>query len=78
MTDRPVETGVLRFNLDEPFGRTAMKRAVKALDLALALSSIREYLHKADEYDDPPTFEVVKQNIRDIIDDYVDLSEVLE
>ncbi len=37
---------VLEFNLDEPDDRQSHMRAVKALDLTIALWDVQEYLHR--------------------------------
>lgn len=42
----PIESGKLEFDLDEPDGREAFRRASQALDLALALLAIQDYFRQ--------------------------------
>lgn len=73
----PSETGTLYFNLDDPFGRIAMQRAMKALDMALALQAILDWFRQEGDREIEATFSEVEDRIRDIVRDHVDLNDVL-
>lgn len=74
----------LIFNLDEPDDVTAHKRAVKALDMAIVLWDMDQYLRQQLKYNDKITGEVydaldkAREQLRDFMNNHnVDLDELL-
>ena len=74
-----VEQGILKFDMDDKFGKEAFMRAVKAGDLALAISDIGEYLRGVERYQDPPDdIERIREKFYEILDDNnINLEEIL-
>lgn len=69
-----IQKGILEFNLDEPEGREAHRRTIKALELALALSCIQEDVHKkirhSSDEEEVKHLEKVLNNIHERLDQY--------
>ena len=60
----------LIFNLSDPDDVMAHKRCVKALDLALALWDIDQHLRWESKYKDNEMAEVIREKLREIMDEY--------
>jgi cell fate (sporulation/competence/biofilm development) regulator YlbF (YheA/YmcA/DUF963 family) len=75
---------ILEFDLNEVEDVTAHKRAVKALDMAMALWDMDQYLRQQLKYNDKITGEVydaldkAREQLRDFMNNHnVDLDELL-
>ena len=75
---------ILEFDLNEPDDVQAHKRAVKALDMAMALWDMDEYLRQQLKYNDKITGEVydaldkAREQLRDFMNNHnVDLDELI-
>jgi hypothetical protein len=61
---------VLKFDLSNPDDVMAHKRCVKALDLTFALWDIDQHLRWESKYKDNEMAEVIREKLREIMDEY--------
>lgn len=64
--------GILEFDLNEPDDATAHKRAVKALDLCLALLDIEQEFRKQIRYNESLTEEAI-ESLNNMRESYYDI-----
>ena len=68
----------LQFDLDERFEREAHLRAVKSLDLALAILDMQQWLRSEIKYKDREELEEVHTTLHDILESRgLDIDELI-
>lgn len=68
----------LKYDLKEPDEWMSHFRAVKSLDMALAISDLSEYLRRVDKYDTGEDIEAIRATFYKILEDRgLDLEELI-